>query len=91
MGKKSPAPARKDARIEAAERLLTGPKLLAGEGVGQTCRVPGLTSLLGAHPYPGAVQEWVEAEGLWIEPPFHALHLRPLAGCIDLDLSLIHI
>ena len=84
MGKKSPAPVRKDARIEAVERLLTGPKLLAGEG-GKSCRVPGLTALLGAYPFPGAVQDWVSAEGLWVEPPFHALHLRPQAGLIDLD------
>jgi len=85
MSKKAPTPARKDARVESAERLLTGPRLLAGAGAGQTCRVPGLTSLLGAYPYPGAVQAWVEAEGLWIEPPYHALHLRPNAGLIDLD------
>ena len=84
MGKKSPAPTRKDPRIESAEALLTGPKLLAGEG-GKSCRVPRLTALLGAYPFPGAVQAWVEAEGLWIEPPYHALHLRPNAGLIDLD------
>ena len=83
MSKKSAAPARKDSRIESAEALLTGPKLLAGEG-GASCRVPYLAGLLGAYPYPGAVEAWVEAEGLWIEPPYHALHVRPLAGCIDL-------
>ena len=74
-----------DSRVQSAEQLLTGARLLAGHGEGLV-RVPGVGRLLGVSIWqrPELIA-WIEAQGLWVEPPFDGpLVDRPQAGCIDL-------
>jgi hypothetical protein len=74
-----------DSRVESAQALLTGARLLAGHGDGLV-RVPGVGRLLGVSIWQRAeLVAWIEAQGLWVEPPFAGpLVERPQAGCIDL-------
>jgi hypothetical protein len=74
-----------DSRVESAQALLTGARLLAGHGEGLV-RVPGVGRLLGVSIWQRhELVAWIEAQGLWVEPPFAGpLVERPQAGCIDL-------
>ena len=74
-----------DSRVTSAHNLLTGPKLLAGEGVG-LIRVTGVGRLLGVPLADRALLlAWIEACNLWVEHPTDGpLVDHPLAGCIDL-------
>ena len=75
-----------DSRVESAQALLTGARLLAGHGQGLV-RVPGVGRLLGVSIWQRAeLVAWIEAQQLWVEPPFAGpLVDRPQAGCIDLS------
>lgn len=74
-----------DPRVQSAEQLLTGARLLAGHGEGLV-RVPGVGRLLGVSIWQrGQLLAWIEEQELWVEPPFAGpLVDRPQAGCIDL-------
>jgi hypothetical protein len=74
-----------DSRVASAEALLTGPKLLAGEGAGLV-RLTGVGRLLGVPLADrGLLLAWVEACSLWVEHPTDGpLVDHPQAGCIDL-------
>ena len=74
-----------DSRVESAQALLTGARLLAGHGQGLV-RVDAIGRLLGVSIWqrPELIA-WIEAQQLWVEPPFAGpLVERPQAGCIDL-------
>ena len=75
-----------DSRVQSAELLLTGARLMAGHGEGLV-RVPGVGRLLGCSIWQRAeLVAWIEAQQLWHEPPFAGpLVDRPQAGCIDLS------
>ena len=75
-----------DSRVQSAELLLTGARLLAGHGEGLV-RPPAVGRLLGVSIWqrPELIA-WIEAQQLWVEPPFAGpLVDRPQAGCIDLS------
>ena len=74
-----------DSRVESAQALLTGARLLAGHGQGLV-RVDAIGRLLGVSIWQRAeLVAWIEAEQLWVEPPFAGpLVDRPNAGTIDL-------
>jgi hypothetical protein len=74
-----------DPRVQSAELLLTGARLLAGAGAGLV-RLPAVARLLGVSIWDrGLLLAWIEAQDLWVEPPFSGpLVDRPHAGCIDL-------
>ena len=75
-----------DSRVESAQALLTGARLLAGHGQGLV-RVDAIGRLLGVSIWqrPELIA-WIEAQQLWVEPPFAGpLVDRPQAGCIDLS------
>jgi hypothetical protein len=74
-----------DPRVQSAELLLTGARLMAGHGEGLV-RVPGVARLLGVSIWDrGLLLAWIEAQDLWVEPPFAGpLVDKPQAGCIDL-------
>lgn len=76
-----------DPRVESAHALLTGPRLLAGQGDGfirfhdlaRILQVPLADRLL--------LLAFIENRGLWLEPPTSGpLSDRPLAGCMDLNV-----
>lgn len=73
-----------DSRVESAQALLTGRKLLAGHG-GGLVRLPAVGRLLGVSIWnrPQLVA-WIEAQGLWFVPPTTGpLADNPQAGTID--------
>ncbi len=74
-----------DSRVESAQALLTGARLMAGHGEGLV-RVPAIARLLGVPLADrGLLLAWIEEQGLWVDPPFDGpLVERPQAGCIDL-------
>ena len=74
-----------DSRVQSAEQLLTGARLMAGHGEG-LIRVPGICRLLGVPLADrGLLLAWVERLDLWVAPPFDGpLVDRPTAGCVDL-------
>jgi hypothetical protein len=74
-----------DSRVASVEALLTGPKLLAGEGVGLV-RVPGVARLLGVPLLDrGLLLAWIERLDLWHQHPTNGpLADAPEAGTIDL-------
>ena len=74
-----------DSRVESAQALLTGARLLEGHGQGLV-RVPGVGRLLGVSIWQRAeLVAWIEAQQLWHDPPFAGpLVDRPNAGTIDL-------
>ena len=74
-----------DSRVESAQALLTGARLLAGHGQGLV-RVDAIGRLLGVSIWQRAeLVAWIEAQQLWVEPPFDGpLVDRPQTGCIDL-------
>ena len=73
-----------DSRVQSVESLLTGARLMAGHGEGLV-RLPGVARLLGVSIWDrGLLLAWIEAQDLWVEPPFSGpLVDRPHAGCID--------
>ena len=74
-----------DPRVQSAEQLLTGARLLAGHGQGLV-RVDAIGRLLGVSIWqrPELIA-WIEAQQLWVEPPFAGpLVDRPQAGTVDL-------
>lgn len=75
-----------DTRVLAAAALLTGPKLLAGDGTG-LIRADGVARVLGVPLADrGALIQWIDESDLWVEPPTDGpLHEKPQAGCIRLD------
>ena len=74
-----------DPRVTLAQSLLTGARLLEGHGQGLV-RVDAVGRLLGVSIWDrGLLLAWIEAQDLWVEPPFSGpLVDRPQAGCIDL-------
>jgi hypothetical protein len=74
-----------DPRVTLAQSLLTGARLLEGHGQGLV-RVDAVGRLLGVSIWDrGLLLAWIEAQDLWVEPPFSGpLVDRPHAGCIDL-------
>ena len=74
-----------DPRVQSAELLLTGARLMAGAGEGLV-RVPGVARLLGVPLADrGLLLAWIECLDLWVEHPTTGpLVDKPQAGCIDL-------
>jgi hypothetical protein len=74
-----------DPRVQSAELLLTGARLMAGHGEGLV-RVPAIARLLGVPLADrGLLLAWIERLDLWVEHPTTGpLIDRPQAGCIDL-------
>ena len=75
-----------DPRVESAQALLTGRKLLAGHG-GGLLRVPAVARLLGVPlAHRGELLAWIESCSLWFLPPTTGpLAANPNSGCIDCD------
>ena len=74
-----------DSRVQSAEQLLTGARLMAGHGEGLV-RVPAIARLLGVPLADrGLLLAWIERLDLWVEHPTTGpLVDKPEAGCIDL-------
>jgi hypothetical protein len=74
-----------DSRVQSAELLLTGARLMAGHGDGLV-RVPAVARLLGVPLADrGLLLAWIECLDLWVEHPTTGpLVDKPQAGCIDL-------
>lgn len=74
-----------DSRVQSAEAMLTGPRLLAGHGTG-LIRPHDIARLLGCSIWERqSLIDWINAEQLWHEPPFAGpLAERPLAGTVDI-------
>lgn len=73
-----------DARVRSVSALLTGPRLLAGEGEG-VLRLPAICRILGTplH-HRGALIAWLKDRGLITDPDYIGpLELRPLAGTVE--------
>lgn len=72
-----------DPRVASAEALATGPKLLRGEVPGVVRFTFLATTLLGVPRSDfGALGDWLESSGCYIEPPYYDLRARPAAGTI---------
>lgn len=74
-----------DPRLYSLSILPTAPKLLAGEMEG-LLRFPFLANLLGVPMADrGALGDWIEANDLWFEEPYHCLAARPNAGTMRVE------